>query len=233
MVFSIMQASTSRTVQHSEVSNGIIDFAAFDQILELDDDETHAYSKDMISMYFAQAPAAFAGMDAALAATDLRTLADLAHFLMGSSATLGIARVAATCERIESLGEATLKADADAELEAGGTADDKTRDRDIDGDKESAPKQIAALLEVGKREYADAERWLRRWYADHGQGFDEDPTTKSAKPEGAAAPPRVTGSTEKSADAAAAVVVDTPPRRALQPTQEAPTAPPKDVNPSI
>ncbi|KAJ7714187.1 signal transduction histidine kinase [Mycena metata] len=135
-------------------STGTIDVAAFNQILDLDDDDTHAYSKDMIVMYFAQAPKAFAEMDAALAATDLRTLADLAHFLMGSSAALGIARVAASCARMEGIGEASLK--------AGGK--DPAR---------GALEQIGALLEEVKREYADAETWLRRWYADHGQKFDE------------------------------------------------------------
>ncbi|KAJ7857746.1 signal transduction histidine kinase [Mycena leptocephala] len=147
---------------------GVIDVAAFNQILELEEDDTLAYSRDMIAMYFAQAPETFAGMDAALAATDLRTLADLAHFLMGSSATLGIARVAASCERMEGLGEASLKA---ARENANANAGDKDRDRDPR--RAVALEQIAALLAEVKREYADAERWLRDWYADHGQGFDE------------------------------------------------------------
>ncbi|KAJ7043881.1 signal transduction histidine kinase [Mycena alexandri] len=150
-------------------SAGTIDVAAFNQILDLDDDDTHAYSKDMIVMYFAQAPKAFAEMDAALAATDLRTLADLAHFLMGSSAALGIARVAATCARMEGVGEASLKAGAAA-------AEGK------DPGRAGALEQIGALLREVKREYADAETWLRRWYTDHGQKFDEakPPETEEA-----------------------------------------------------
>lgn len=47
-------------------ASGTIEVAAFNQILELDDDGTYTYSKDMIAMYFAQVPTAFAGMDAAL-----------------------------------------------------------------------------------------------------------------------------------------------------------------------
>ncbi|KAJ7432353.1 hypothetical protein FB451DRAFT_1480898 [Mycena latifolia] len=114
-------------------TEGNIDLAAFRQILDLDDDGTHyACSKDMIAVYFAQAPAAFKGMDSALAATDLRALADLAHFLMGSSATLG--------------------------MPAADTA---------------ALAQLGALLAEVRREYADAETWLRRWYAEHGEAFPE------------------------------------------------------------
>ncbi|KAJ7645590.1 signal transduction histidine kinase, partial [Mycena polygramma] len=113
---------------------------AFNQILELDDDDTHAYSKDIVAAYFAQAPDAFASMDAALTAMDLTTLADVAHFLMGSSATLGIARVAGACGRLERMEGAGGK----------------------DGDA------LAKMLAEVKREYADAARWLRRWYEDHG-----------------------------------------------------------------
>ncbi|KAJ7695951.1 signal transduction histidine kinase, partial [Mycena rosella] len=130
-------------------ASGTIDVAAFNQILDLDDDDTnYACSKDMFAVYFAQAPAAFKGMDSALAATDLRGLADLAHFLMGSSATLGIVRVAGSCARMEGVGEASRSRNAPADA--------------------AALAQLGALLTEVKREYADAETWLRRWYAEHG-----------------------------------------------------------------
>ncbi|KAJ6557249.1 signal transduction histidine kinase [Mycena vulgaris] len=141
-------------------ATGTIDVAAFNQILDLDDDDTHyACSKDMFAMYFAQAPAAFKGMDTALAATDLRGVADLAHFLMGSSATLGIVRVAGSCARMEGAGEAGLQA---REPRRGGR-----------GAETAALAQIGALLVTVKREYADAEIWLRAWYAEQGETFDE------------------------------------------------------------
>ncbi|KAJ6584707.1 signal transduction histidine kinase [Mycena capillaripes] len=176
---------------------GVIDVDAFKQILELDDDDTHAYSKDIIGHYFAQAPEAFVGMDAALAETDLRTLADLAHFLMGSSATLGIARVAGSCERLEGVGKASLKA-RDA------AADDKG-----DPGRAAALKQIAALLVEVKREYADAEGWLRRWYADHGQRFDEP------KPQPTSAPKKAEVGSESKPESGitgAGETVDAPPQ---------------------
>ncbi|KAK7048159.1 hypothetical protein R3P38DRAFT_1853063 [Favolaschia claudopus] len=191
----------------------IINFAAFNQLLELDDDDTHEYSKDMVTMYFAQAPTAFAGMDVALyapilpaplnythpifcffspsfvflglseiplllfsavyrASKDLQGLSDLAHFLMGSSATLGIARVAFACQCMESVGKAGLLVPESSTPAA--AEGDKTKTG-----KEDALDQVAALLAEGKREYAEAEIWLRKWYAEHGQHFD-DPATKPA-----------------------------------------------------
>ncbi|KAJ7366598.1 signal transduction histidine kinase [Mycena albidolilacea] len=211
--------------------SGIINTETFDQNLELDDDDTHAYTKDMFTMYFAQAPTAFAGMDAALAQTDLRTLADLAHFLMGSSATLALQRVAAVCQRMESIGEASLAADSDSKA-AG--ADGAAR---AGGATEDALKQIAELLKEGKREYADAERWLKSWYAQHNQTF-ESAADAAPDPEGegdaglkldaeAAAP--LAGSIEKSPAArkAAGIDPDVPPPRPPPTEAATPTPAPK------
>ncbi|KAJ7163282.1 signal transduction histidine kinase [Mycena filopes] len=193
----------------ADSAGGTIDLAAFTQIIELDDDDdTYAYSKDMISMYFTQAPKTFAEMDAALAATDLRTLADLAHFLMGSSATLGIARVAATCARMEGVGEASLAA-ADKDAESGG-----------------ALKQIGTLLTAVKREYADAETWLRRWYADHGQAFEPPPPPPETEAEAAQEVPKSDAEVERD--------VGAPPQPPPQTQNAATTLPPlKDTPESI
>ncbi|KAJ7729688.1 signal transduction histidine kinase [Mycena maculata] len=139
-------------------ATGTIEVGAFNQILELDDDDSYTYSKDMIAMYFAQVPTAFAGMDAALASKDLRELADLAHFLMGSSASLGIARVAASCAGIEGIGKASLKA----------------TEQDSAHDSTEALAEIGVLLGKVKREYRDAQTWLRRWYSERGESFDEE-----------------------------------------------------------
>ncbi|KAF8208688.1 hypothetical protein K438DRAFT_1812722 [Mycena galopus ATCC 62051] len=170
--FSIVMTSGSTWRVPSGIP--VVDIPAFDQILELDDgDDEHIYSKDMIRLYFGQATA-FADMDAALAAAavDMRTLADRAHFLMGSSAALGVARVAAVCAEIEKVCEASLAADAER---AAGADDSEATDSNDDADSRQATlKQIAELLEEGKGEYKDAERWFRNWYAEHGQGFDEE-----------------------------------------------------------
>ncbi|KAJ7164675.1 signal transduction histidine kinase [Mycena crocata] len=184
-----------------EDPSGTINVAAFNQILELDDEDTHAYSKDMIAMYFAQVPAAFTDMDEALAAMDLRKLADLAHFLMGSSATLGIARVSSSCARMEVVGEASLKAKFDKSV-----------------DTSNAQAQLGALLAEVKHEYADAETWLRRWYEEQGESFDE------VKVDQAAAPTADSDSQPEADDPPAGAAVDiSPPSSPPGPENTAPT----------
>lgn len=42
-----------------------IDMAVFQQILELDDDDTHEYSRELVSAYFSQARSTFKEMDKA------------------------------------------------------------------------------------------------------------------------------------------------------------------------
>ncbi|KAF7346088.1 Histidine-phosphotransfer domain HPT domain-containing protein [Mycena sanguinolenta] len=224
-----------------------VDSPAFSQILELDDpdDGAHTYSKDMFELYASQAPATFKDMDRALSAADFRTLADRAHFLMGSSAALGVARVAAVCEEMERVAKARLALASEHDepillvptpAPASVPARDPTRDPSTSDEsqgglsEEQALKQIAALLEVGKREYAQAERWLRGWYVEHAgaapppsaSGVDVEEreqgaakSTPASREGGAAgsskAPPRPTDS-----DATPAPTRTTPPVKQLQ-----------------
>lgn len=133
---------------------------------------------------------------------------------MGSSATLGIARVASSCERLEGVGKASLKADGAAADDTGG-----------DPGRPAALEKIKALLVEVKREYADAEKWLRRWYADHGQGFEEPKAQQTAAPEEADV-----GSETKpeSGIADAGKTVDAPPQP--PPPTKAAAAPIQDAN---
>ncbi|KAJ7164677.1 histidine-phosphotransfer domain HPT domain-containing protein [Mycena crocata] len=132
-----------------------IDIAIFEQILELDEEDTHDFSKEMVTAYFSQAGSTFDKMDTAFAAKDLPELSALGHFLKGSSAALGISKVQATCEKMQHYGEL----------------------RDEDADKDLAADEALALIDTllgdVKQEYADAERWLRQWYKDHKESFDD------------------------------------------------------------
>jgi osomolarity two-component system, phosphorelay intermediate protein YPD1 len=44
----------------------IVDMTIFQQILDLDEDDTHDFSREMVWAYFEQATETFGGMDAAL-----------------------------------------------------------------------------------------------------------------------------------------------------------------------
>lgn len=80
---------------------------------------------------------------------DLAKLSSLGHFLKGSSAALGVARVQASCERIQHYGQ--------------------LRDEEVGADltSEAALQKIEPLLGRVKKEYAVAEAWLKKWYEDN------------------------------------------------------------------
>lgn len=160
------QRDASRTVAIDRAASVTIDLAAFHQILELDDAGTHREcSKAMVAMYFAQAPAACDEMARAIAATDLRTLAARAHFLMGSAATLGAVRVAGSCARM-GMGGVEFESSSSSSSPSTSTSSSTSTSTS------SSASSLGLLADV-RRECADAEAWLRRWYAEHGEAFQE------------------------------------------------------------
>lgn len=89
------------------------------------------------------------------AAKDLARLSSLGHFLKGSSAALGVAKVQASCERIQHYGQ---RRDEEAGVSI---SDGEALDR------------IESLLAQVKKEYEDAEKWLKDWYRQRGVEPDE------------------------------------------------------------
>ncbi|KZT64242.1 histidine-phosphotransfer domain, HPT domain-containing protein [Daedalea quercina L-15889] len=136
-------------------AEGTIDLDTFHQILDLDEDDTHEFSKEMVTAYFTQANTTFGEMEQAYNAKDLTKLSSLGHFLKGSSAALGVARVQASCERIQHYGQLR-------DEEAGADLTD-----------ESALKKIEPLLGRVKKEYIVAETWLKKWYEDNSVPADD------------------------------------------------------------
>ncbi|KAI0028521.1 histidine phosphotransferase [Vararia minispora EC-137] len=122
----------------------------FTQILDLDEDGQYDFSAGMVAAFFSQAQTAFADMDAAYSARDLKKLKDLGHFLKGSAAALGIYKVKDLCEAIQHYGA---------------QRDEVAR---LDLSPDDALARIRSTLDDVKRQYAVAERWLNAWYADKG-----------------------------------------------------------------
>lgn len=133
-----------------------IDIETFHQILDLDEDDTHDFSKGMAWAYFTQASTTFTEMDEAYTKKDLAKLSSLGHFLKGSSAALGVAKVQATCEQIQHYGQ--------LRDEESGT--DLTED--------VALERIGALLARVKKDYVVAEAWLKKWYAENSVPGEDD-----------------------------------------------------------
>jgi osomolarity two-component system phosphorelay intermediate protein YPD1 len=162
----------------------------FQQILDLDDDEEHEYSRELACAFFVQARTAFADMDKAYAKKDLKELASLGHFLKGSSAALGVTRVSSSCQKIEHYGHlrdlspasspptshshshssscSSLSSCSSTSSYATGRSHHH-RERDHAHHtltQEDALAKIGALLRTVGKETTMAEEWLKRWYKD-------------------------------------------------------------------
>ena len=87
----------------------IINWGILNEIISMDEDDPE-FSKGLIIQYIDQAETTFGEMDAQLnGAKDLAELEKLGHFLKGSSAALGLQRIAWSCERIQNLGRKAEK----------------------------------------------------------------------------------------------------------------------------
>ncbi|KAK3845267.1 MAG: signal transduction histidine kinase [Linnemannia gamsii] len=145
---------SSPTPSHSRSSNnnskrgqGIVDHTTFDQLVDMDDEDE--FSRNLVHNYFEQAQRAFGDMDAAMSSSDLVALSRLGHFLKGSSAQLGLLKVKASCEKLQYYGQG---------MDAAGQ---HTHISD-----EEAEKQIKILLIQMRREYEEAETYLRYFYGE-------------------------------------------------------------------
>jgi HPt (histidine-containing phosphotransfer) domain-containing protein len=79
---------------------------------------------------------------------DFQSLSSLGHFLKGSSAAVGLIKLKASCEKIQNYGN---------KLE-------ETGNHSIGEDE--ALSKIAEVLVVTKKDFRDAEIWLKRFYGD-------------------------------------------------------------------
>jgi osomolarity two-component system, phosphorelay intermediate protein YPD1 len=75
-------------------------------------------------------------------------LSELGHFLKGSSAAVGLIKLKASCEKIQNYGNKL----------------DETGTRSIDS--EEALNKIKEVLVVTKKDFRDAEIWLKRFYGE-------------------------------------------------------------------
>ncbi|CEP64603.1 Ypd1p LALA0_S12e02718g [Lachancea lanzarotensis] len=82
----------------------VINWDTFNEIVSMDEDSPD-FSKNLVIQYFDQAATTFDQIQQELdGKCELEQLASLGHFLRGSSAALGLQRIAWACERIQNLG---------------------------------------------------------------------------------------------------------------------------------
>ena len=79
---------------------------------------------------------------------DLRSLSTLGHFLKGSSAAIGLIKLKASCEKIQNYGNKL----------------DENGNDSISDDE--ALRKIEDVLAIAKRDFRDAEVWLKQFYGE-------------------------------------------------------------------
>ncbi|KAI8098389.1 signal transduction histidine kinase [Gilbertella persicaria] len=124
----------------------LIDMNTFEQLLDMDEEDDHSFSYNIVNDYFEQAEATFKDMDEALKSKNLNELSRLGHFLKGSSAAIGLKKVKATCEKIQNIGNCQEE-DGSGEIT-----------------EDEALERITPLLPQVKTEYAEAEDYLKNFY---------------------------------------------------------------------
>ncbi|KAF9278450.1 hypothetical protein BGZ88_000565 [Linnemannia elongata] len=139
----------SLSMTTSSDGEGIVDHSTFNQLLDLDMEDDDEFSRTLVHNYFEQAQRAFGDMDAAMSASDLLGLSRLGHFLKGSSAQLGVLKVKASCEKLQYYGQGMDAAGQHSSIS-----------------NEEAEKQIRVLLIQMRREYDEAETYLRVFYGE-------------------------------------------------------------------
>jgi osomolarity two-component system phosphorelay intermediate protein YPD1 len=123
-----------------------IDVDTFEQILEMDEPDDHEFSQSIVFGFFDQAEETFVQIEEALEKKDLPDLSSLGHFLKGSSATLGLAKVRDGCEKMQRYGK---KENVD------GSPED---------DEEICLQRIKEAFEAVKTDYQEVETALREYY---------------------------------------------------------------------
>lgn len=145
-----------------------VDLTAFEQILDMDEEDDRDFSKSIVFGFLEQAESTFTKMDKAQLAPlrtlarfhlltdslnskdkDLEELSSLGHFLKGSSATLGFTLVKNECEKIQHYGH--KKNDT-------GEADEP--------DEEKCLRLCKESITEAKRAYRIVDGLMRLYYDD-------------------------------------------------------------------
>jgi len=137
------------------LTEDFLDATTFEQLLEMDDDDEREFSKGIVWNYFDQVKGSFAPIEEGIRKRDFHALSSLGHYLKGSSAAVGLVKLKASCEKIQNYGNKL----------------DETGNTSIAED--DALAKIAEVLVVTKKDFRDAEIWLKRFYGED-PGKDED-----------------------------------------------------------
>ncbi|KIV97592.1 hypothetical protein, variant [Exophiala mesophila] len=126
-----------------------VDRSAFEQILDMDEEDDRDFSKSIVFGFLEQAEQTFTKMDVALKERNLPELSSLGHFLKGSSATLGFTKVKDECEKIQHYGHKKNET---------GEVDEPDEDKLIRLSRQS--------IDEAKKAYKIVDALMKRYYAE-------------------------------------------------------------------
>ncbi|BAO41260.1 Phosphorelay intermediate protein YPD1 [Kluyveromyces marxianus] len=91
--------------QNTRIPDHIINWDILNEIVSMDEDDA-GFSQSLLIQFFEQAQSTFEKMEEHINTDkNLDQLGQLGHFLKGSSASLGLQRIAWVCERIQNYGQ--------------------------------------------------------------------------------------------------------------------------------
>ncbi|KAF8420093.1 signal transduction histidine kinase [Tirmania nivea] len=130
-------------------NNQDIDYATFNQVLEMDDIDDKDFSRGIVYSFFEQAEDTIKEMKENIKAENLEELSTLGHFLKGSSATLGLIKIKDSCEAIQHLGVG-LNESGDGTI----------------SDTQELLTRIQKKLDIMNVDYESVKKTLRRYYEE-------------------------------------------------------------------
>lgn len=161
----------------SSIPTEIINWSILNEIVSMDEDDPE-FSKGLIIQFIDQAQTTFDEMQTNLDSTkDLKTLDNLGHFLKGSSAALGLQRIAWVCERIQNLGRRRENSFPNRELlihssgdttsreKIGASSDNDNGSNDVNEDSVYL-NAISQALTQARYEFVLARKELSKYYGE-------------------------------------------------------------------
>ncbi|QEU61110.1 Ypd1 [Kluyveromyces lactis] len=129
--------------QTPRIPDKVINWDILNEIVSMDEDDT-GFSQSLLIQFFEQATSTFNQIEQHIKTDkNLDQLGQLGHFLKGSSASLGLQRIAWVCERIQNYGQ---------KREGSGITDD------------NYIQLIQNSLDLARKEFDSAKNELGQYY---------------------------------------------------------------------